>query len=913
MNLFILVPIFGILALIYTFVQSAWVSKQNAGNDRMKEISGHIADGAMAFLKAEYKIMLYFVVIVSILLGVMGASNANSHWSIGLAFIVGAILSALAGFIGMKIATKANVRTAEAAKTSLSKALKVSFTGGSVMGMGVAGLAVLGLGALYLIIKQIFAPGSPVDSHEMEKTIEILTGFSLGAESIALFARVGGGIYTKAADVGADLVGKVEAGIPEDDPRNPATIADNVGDNVGDVAGMGADLFGSYVATVLATMVLGRETFSQDAFGGYAPILLPMLIAGTGIIFSMIGTLFVKIADQTELDTAPVQNALNLGNWGSIVLTAVSSYFLVNYLLPETMTLRGHEFTKIGVFGAIIVGLVVGTLMSIITEYYTAMGKRPVKSIVKQSSTGHATNIIGGLSVGMESTLLPILVLAGGIYGSFLCAGLYGVAIAAAGMMATTAMQLAIDAFGPIADNAGGIAEMSELPKEVRERTDILDAVGNTTAATGKGFAIASAALTALALFAAFVGIAGIDGIDIYRADVLAGLFVGAMIPFIFSSLAITAVGQAAMAMVEEVRRQFREIPGILEGKATPEYEKCVAISTDASIKKMLLPGAIAIVSPLLVGFIFGPEVLGGFLAGATVSGVLMGMFQNNAGGAWDNAKKSFEKGVDINGQTYYKGSEPHKASVTGDTVGDPFKDTSGPSMNILIKLMSIVSLVIAPTLAILHKDKIQENRKLKLESLMAISGTTAATTVAVEGMNAGTSIEAQEVKGTLNEEGDFVYDTGDIQEIKLTNKSIAIGENSQLYALYNGVKLEDQKILDPNQWYTIENLYFQSGSGDLKPGSEAQLNNLAEIMNAYPNLKVKLGGYTDNTGNENSNLKLSNLRAQTAKLKLLEMGISGDRIEAEGYGSQFPVCEANDTDECKAQNRRIDVRVLSF
>lgn len=913
MNLFILVPIFGILALIYTFVQSAWVSKQNAGNDRMKEISGHIADGAMAFLKAEYKIMLYFVVIVSILLGVMGASNANSHWSIGLAFIVGAILSALAGFIGMKIATKANVRTAEAAKTSLSKALKVSFTGGSVMGMGVAGLAVLGLGALYLIIKQIFAPGSPVDSHEMEKTIEILTGFSLGAESIALFARVGGGIYTKAADVGADLVGKVEAGIPEDDPRNPATIADNVGDNVGDVAGMGADLFGSYVATVLATMVLGRETFSQDAFGGYAPILLPMLIAGTGIIFSMIGTLFVKIADQTELDTAPVQNALNLGNWGSIVLTAVFSYFLVNYLLPETMTLRGHEFTKMGVFGAIIVGLIVGTLMSIITECYTAMGKRPVKSIVKQSSTGHATNIIGGLSVGMESTLLPILVLAGGIYGSFLCAGLYGVAIAAAGMMATTAMQLAIDAFGPIADNAGGIAEMSELPKEVRERTDILDAVGNTTAATGKGFAIASAALTALALFAAFVGIAGIDGIDIYRADVLAGLFVGAMIPFIFSSLAITAVGQAAMAMVEEVRRQFREIPGILEGKATPEYEKCVAISTDASIKKMLLPGAIAIVSPLLVGFIFGPEVLGGFLAGATVSGVLMGMFQNNAGGAWDNAKKSFEKGVDINGQTYYKGSEPHKASVTGDTVGDPFKDTSGPSMNILIKLMSIVSLVIAPTLAILHKDKIEENRKLKLESLMANAGTMAATTVAVQGMNAGTSVEAQEVKGSLNEEGDFVYDTGDIQEIKLTNKSIAIGENSQLYALYNGVKLEDQKILDPNQWYTIENLYFQSGSGDLKPGSEAQLNNLAEIMNAYPNLKVKLGGYTDNTGNENSNLKLSNLRAQTAKLKLLEMGISGDRIEAEGYGSQFPVCEANDTDECKAQNRRIDVRVLSF
>ncbi|HPW89226.1 MAG TPA: sodium-translocating pyrophosphatase, partial [Kaistella chaponensis] len=640
MDLFYLVPIFGIIALIYTFIQSSWVTKQNAGSTRMQEIAGYIADGAMAFLKAEYKVMGYFVIIVAVLLGLMGASSSNSHWSLGISFILGAILSASAGFIGMRIATKSNVRTAEAAKTSLAKALKVSFTGGSVMGMGVAGLAVLGLGALYLVIKQIFAPGAIANSHEMERAIEILTGFSLGAESIALFARVGGGIYTKAADVGADLVGKVEAGIPEDDPRNPATIADNVGDNVGDVAGMGADLFGSYVATVLATMVLGNETISKDLFGGFAPILLPMLIAGTGIIYSIIGTLFVKVAETVELDTAPVQNALNLGNWGSIVLTAISSYFLVNYLMPETMTLRGHEFTKMGVFGAIIVGLVVGTLMSIITEYYTAMGKGPVKSIVKQSSTGHATNIIGGLSVGMESTFLPILVLAGGIYGSYLCAGLYGVAIAAAGMMATTAMQLAIDAFGPIADNAGGIAEMSELPKEVREKTDILDAVGNTTAATGKGFAIASAALTALALFAAFVGIAGIDGIDIYRADVLAGLFVGGMIPFIFSSLAIKAVGTAAMAMVEEVRRQFREIPGILEGTAKPEYEKCVAISTDASIKKMMLPGAIALVSPLLMGFIFGPEVLGGFLAGATVSGVLMGMFQNNAGGAWDNAKK---------------------------------------------------------------------------------------------------------------------------------------------------------------------------------------------------------------------------------------------------------------------------------
>ena len=722
-NLIYVIPLMGIVGLLYTFIKFKWVNEQDAGNEKMKEISTHIADGAMAFLRSEYKILSYFVIIAALLLGVLGFSSENSHWSIALAFICGGFFSALAGFVGMKVATKANVRTAQAARTSLSKALKVSFTGGSVMGLGVAGLAVLGLGGLFIILKFIFAADAPVDSLEMERTIEILTGFSLGAESIALFARVGGGIYTKAADVGADLVGKVEAGIPEDDPRNPATIADNVGDNVGDVAGMGADLFGSYVATVLATMVLGRETISTDAFGGMSPILLPMLIASMGILFSIVGTLFVKIKDSAGIHTSVVQKALNMGNWGAIILTAIASYFLVMWIMPDTdMVLRNIHFTKYGVFGAIIVGLVVGTLMSIITEYFTAMGRRPVMSIVRQSSTGHATNIIGGLAVGMESTMLPILVLASGIFMSYWCAGLYGVAIAAAGMMATTAMQLAIDAFGPIADNAGGIAEMCEMPKEVRERTDILDAVGNTTAATGKGFAIASAALTALALFAAFVGIAKIDGIDIYRADVLAGLFVGAMIPFIFSSLAIRAVGEAAMAMVEEVRRQFRTIPGIMEGTGKPEYEKCVAISTDASIKKMMLPGAIALISPLIMGFIFGPEVLGGFLAGATVSGVLMGIFQNNAGGAWDNAKKSFEKGAVINNETHYKGSEPHKASVTGDTVGDPFKDTSGPSMNILIKLMSIISLVIAPTLATLHQGKIERNRELKMETLLLLN-----------------------------------------------------------------------------------------------------------------------------------------------------------------------------------------------
>jgi len=734
-NLFYAVPAMGIIGLIYTLIKFNWVSKQDPGNERMKEISTYIAEGAMAFLKAEWKILSYFVVIVAILLAVMSSANPNSHWSIAIAFIIGAISSATAGYIGMKVATKANVRTAQAARTSLSKALSVSFTGGSVMGLGVAGLAVLGLGSLFIILKTIFAPDGAANSEEMVKTIEILTGFSLGAESIALFARVGGGIYTKAADVGADLVGKVEAGIPEDDPRNPATIADNVGDNVGDVAGMGADLFGSYVATVLATMVLGQETISHDHFGGLAPILLPMLIASVGIILSIVGTLFVRVSDTASINTENVQRALNMGNWGSIILTAIACVGLVYYILPETMSLRGLEFSRNGVLGAIAVGLVVGTLMSIITEYYTAMGKRPVMSIIRQSSTGHATNVIGGLAVGMESTLLPILVLAGGIWGSFACAGLYGVAIAAAGMMATTAMQLAIDAFGPIADNAGGIAEMSELPKEVREKTDVLDAVGNTTAASGKGFAIASAALTALALFAAYVGVINnngypMSGIDIYKAKVLASLFVGGMIPFIFSSLAIRAVGEAAMSMVEEVRRQFKTIPGIMEGTGKPEYDKCVAISTHASIRKMMLPGAIAIISPLIIGFILGPEALGGFLAGATVSGVLMGMFQNNAGGAWDNAKKSFEKGVEINGEIYYKKSEPHKASVTGDTVGDPFKDTSGPSMNILIKLMSIVSLVVAPTLAHIHASDVQASLPMQKKIEVRVTNTSNDTTV---------------------------------------------------------------------------------------------------------------------------------------------------------------------------------------
>ncbi len=691
-NITTLIPLLGLVGLAVMIVKALWVNKQDAGDANMVELAGYIARGAQAFLRAEWRVLSVFVVVAAVLLGwsaeiELEGRAEHSDWLIAIAFIIGAVFSAFAGWIGMSIATKANVRTTQAARTSLKKALEVSFTGGTVMGLGVAGLAILGIGTLFIVFNNRYT--------DMAQALEVLAGFSLGAESIALFARVGGGIYTKAADVGADLVGKVEAGIPEDDPRNPATIADNVGDNVGDVAGMGADLFGSYVATMLATMVLGRELVSDAEI---APtILLPMVIGGLGILFSIVGTFFVRIKGEDS----SVMNALNMGNWSSMVLTAVASYFIIDWMLPAEMTFErgGVEsvITSINVYWSVILGLVVGTLMSLVTEYYTSMGRRPVDSIVQQSGTGHGTNVIGGLAIGMESTVLPIIILAAGIYGAFELAGLYGVAIAATGMMATTAMQLAIDAFGPIADNAGGIAEMSHLPAEVRERTDNLDAVGNTTAATGKGFAIASAALTALALFAAYVELAGITGIDIYKAKVLAMLFVGAMIPFFFSSLAISAVGKAAMDMVKEVRRQFREIPGIMEGTAKPEYEKCVEISTKASIRQMIAPGALALVSPVFVGFAFGPEALGGLLAGITVSGVLMGMFQNNAGGAWDNAKKSFEKGVVIDGQTFKKGSEPHKAAVTGDTVGDPFKDTSGPSMNILIKLTSIVALVIAP------------------------------------------------------------------------------------------------------------------------------------------------------------------------------------------------------------------------
>ncbi len=708
----IYVPIIlALLGLIFMYIKMVWVKKQDAGNDKMKSISKSIKEGALAFLAAEYRLLLIFVIIAS--LALFGISQVVETTSIMIvpAFIIGAIFSALAGNIGMRIATDANARTAEAAKTSLPQALKVSFGGGTVMGLGVAGLAVLGLSLFFLIFVGQFITDGGNFYKEMTVVLEALAGFSLGAESIALFARVGGGIYTKAADVGADLVGKVEAGIPEDDPRNPATIADNVGDNVGDVAGMGADLFGSYVATVLAAMVLGNYVIRDmsitspfsDAFNGMGPILLPLVIAGVGIIASIIGTFLVGIKDNTAKE-AQVQKALDTGNWVAIILTLIASFFLIKWMLPQTMQMKffGEGFKEvaaINVFWAACIGLAVGALISMVTAYYTSLGKKPVLAIVQNSATGAGTNIIAGLAVGMKSTFLSVLLFAAAIYGSYYFAGFYGVALAASAMMATTAMQLAIDAFGPIADNAGGVAEMSELEDHVRERTDILDSVGNTTAAVGKGFAIASAALTALALFAAYVTFTGIDGINIFKADVLAMLFVGGMIPVIFSALAMQSVGKAAMEMVHEVRRQFREIPGIMEGTGTPEYAKCVDISTKAALKEMILPGLITIITPIIIGLVFGAEPLGGYMAGVCVSGVMWAIFQNNAGGAWDNAKKSFEAGVEINGEMTYKGSDAHKAAVTGDTVGDPFKDTSGPSMNILIKLTCLVGLVIAPIL----------------------------------------------------------------------------------------------------------------------------------------------------------------------------------------------------------------------
>ena len=687
-NIVVLAIVAGVLALAYAYTKASWVSRQDAGTDEMKEIAARIQEGAMAFLGREYKVLAIFVGIVAILLAASNAQGEDRSPLIAVSFFIGALASGLAGYAGMRVATNANVRTTAAARGGLAAALDVAFSGGAVMGMTVVGLALIGLGGLTLIYRGIF-PGSLVT------VLNVLTGFSMGASSIALFARVGGGIYTKAADVGADLVGKVESGLPEDDPRNPAVIADNVGDNVGDVAGMGADLFESYVGAIIGTMVLGLGYSAVTEDGNLGPVLLPLVVAGVGILCSIVGTFFVK----TKEGGNP-QHALDRGAFGAAFVMAGATFGLANWLWPKSGT---NDVTWMNVGTATVIGLLTGVAVGLITSYYCSMEKPPVDSIAEQSRTGYATNIIAGLGVGMQSTAVPILLIAAGVMSAAHVAGLYGVAIAALGMLSTTGIQLAVDAYGPIADNAGGIAEMSHQEPTVRERTDKLDAVGNTTAAIGKGFAIASAAMTALALFAAFVQQSGISGIDISKPVVMAGTFIGAMLPFLFSSMAMNAVGEAAMDMIEEVRRQFREIPGLLEGKAKPDTARCVDISTSASIKRMIAPGALAVVTPVLIGFTMRAEALGGLLAGVTVSGVCMAIFMSNAGGAWDNAKKSFEGGgyKMKDGSVHPKGSEAHNAAVVGDTVGDPFKDTAGPSLNILVKLMAVVSLVIAPLLSV--------------------------------------------------------------------------------------------------------------------------------------------------------------------------------------------------------------------